>query len=219
MCKTKYGKTILLSIGGDSAKISFASEEEAKQNARDIWHMFGATPASKFDTTKPRPFGHAVIDGIDIDVESETKYLKDWAQEMRALTTKDNSYFTAAPQCPKEEDPMNEVMSNVAFDAAFVQFYNTPKCMFGGPNHDDTITKWNTWAEGLPNTTFFMGLPGSDSATTNPGTGYLAPDTMKDAVKKAKSFSKFSGVMLWDMSQVVGNDNYHLKVRTALDAQ
>jgi chitinase len=59
------GKKILLSFGGASGSYSFADNTAATTFAQTVWNMFlGGTSSSL-----PRPFGSAVLDGVDLDIE------------------------------------------------------------------------------------------------------------------------------------------------------
>ena len=63
-CQSK-GKITLLSMGGAASNGQFSSEAQARDFADLVWKMFlgGNDPAI------PRPFGDAVFDGIDLDIE------------------------------------------------------------------------------------------------------------------------------------------------------
>ncbi|KAF1950795.1 glycoside hydrolase [Byssothecium circinans] len=214
-CQNTYNKTILLSTGGSSGKVSFASAEAAIANAQAMWDMFG-TPSKDTKSGAPRPFGGAAVDGFDIDVETKVHHLEDWAQKLRNITTQQNALLTAAPQCPFAEDPMKNITDKVAFDAVFVQFYNNGNCMYGGNGHGAAVDEWEKWAK-EKNSKFFLGLPASNTATPLENQGYLLPDAMATAVSGAKTKEHFGGVMLWDASQSFNNGNYHVKVKEALN--
>lgn len=56
---------VLLAIGGGFGKYSLSSKADAKAVADHIWDVYlGGRSA-----TKPRPFGDAVLDGVDFDIE------------------------------------------------------------------------------------------------------------------------------------------------------
>lgn len=62
-CQEKYGKKVLLSIGGATSQISFAAPAEAGDFANVLWDLFG--PPGNIDVAL-RPFGDASVDGFDI---------------------------------------------------------------------------------------------------------------------------------------------------------
>jgi chitinase len=62
------GKTILLSLGGGgNDKYKITSEQSAIDFADFLWGAFG--PKTVAWGTGPRPFGDAVVDGFDFDIE------------------------------------------------------------------------------------------------------------------------------------------------------
>ncbi|TBU41653.1 glycoside hydrolase [Dichomitus squalens] len=60
----KAGKIVTLSIGGATGEVGFSSDSEAKTFADTIWNLFlgGESPV--------RPLGDAILDGVDLDIES-----------------------------------------------------------------------------------------------------------------------------------------------------
>jgi hypothetical protein len=59
------GKKVLLSTGGSTGQIAFATDEEAVAFANVIWGLFG--PLGALDEGL-RPFGKSVLDGFDIGI-------------------------------------------------------------------------------------------------------------------------------------------------------
>ncbi|KAG6804802.1 hypothetical protein H0H93_006664, partial [Arthromyces matolae] len=71
-----------------------------------------------------RPFGTAVLDGIDLDIESgNSKYYDSFINQLRSHTDAASKtyYLTAAPQCPYPDEFVGEALNAVAFDAVYVQ--------------------------------------------------------------------------------------------------
>lgn len=62
-CQTTYGKKVLLSIGGATSGIVFATPTQASNFADVLWKLFG--PIGNIDLAL-RPFGAVAIDGFDI---------------------------------------------------------------------------------------------------------------------------------------------------------
>ncbi|KAK6955286.1 hypothetical protein Daesc_002919 [Daldinia eschscholtzii] len=187
------GKTILLSIGGAMFTSGPSSPENAHNLADQLWDMFG--PPGNVGSEK-RPFGDAVVDGFDIDIEAPLPNMAPFAARLREHIDKANGnggrkfYLSAAPQCPFP-DQNNQVMLQgneaVAFDFVMVQFYNNRKCdirVFGGSSTDsnsastrDTndpmksgfnMAQWDEWARSSknPNAKVFLGIPGGPTAVT-----------------------------------------------------
>lgn len=59
----KKGKTVLMSLGGAAGSYGFANNADAEAFADTLWNIYGAGKSST------RPFGDAVIDGFDLDIE------------------------------------------------------------------------------------------------------------------------------------------------------
>jgi chitinase len=215
-CQKDHNKTIILSLGGDAATFDFGSAEKAAENAQDIWNMFG--PKNTTSGAK-RPFGDAAVNGFDLDIEGNAKYIVNWTNSMRHLIG-DSHYLSAAPQCPAPEtNPLKELLEGAKFDIFFVQYYNNPNCAYegrniGGSEYNHSLAEWDKWAMNN-GTRFFLGLPAGPSAVTSGG--YLNLTDMKAAVGDVKAKESFGGVMLWDVSQAWGNGNYHAEVRKELN--
>ncbi|KAG6815859.1 hypothetical protein H0H87_010715 [Tephrocybe sp. NHM501043] len=64
-CQAK-GKIITLSLGGASASVGFQSDSQATAFAQTIWDLFLGGSSST------RPFGTAILDGVDLDIEGGT---------------------------------------------------------------------------------------------------------------------------------------------------
>jgi hypothetical protein len=62
-CQSKYGKKVLLSIGGATSQISFPTATSASTFATIMWNLFG--PPGAVDVGL-RPFGTVQIDGLDV---------------------------------------------------------------------------------------------------------------------------------------------------------
>ncbi|KAJ5099591.1 hypothetical protein N7532_006592 [Penicillium argentinense] len=72
VCKA-MGKTILLSIGGDTAYQNIPTHEVAEWFADFLWYSFG--PPNQ-NSSFPRPFQDNTIDGFDFDIEHDGGYGK-----------------------------------------------------------------------------------------------------------------------------------------------
>jgi len=129
------GKKILLSLGGAAGSYGFTSDAQASSFADELWNLFGGGNSST------RPFGDAVIDGFDLDIEggSTTGYAT-FVTRMRQNFANDTTktyYMSGAPQCPLPDAYLNTALTTSYFDFIFVQFYNNycttflTLCLFG----------------------------------------------------------------------------------------
>ncbi|XP_060675351.1 acidic endochitinase-like [Ziziphus jujuba] len=189
------GVKLFLSIGGASGTYNLTSAEDAKRVAEQIWNSYlGGT-----DSSATRPFGDAVLDGVDFDIEvgsvlyydSLAAYLKNYSQQGKTV------YLSAAPQCPYPDAYLGTAIDTGLFDFVWVQFYNNRDCMYTaeagvGP----LLTSWNTWSSSLKSGKLFMGLPATEVAA--PSGGYIPPEVLINQVLPVivKS-SNYGGVMLW----------------------
>lgn len=216
-CQSK-GHTILLSLGGASGAYGFQNDQQASQFAETLWNTFGggggqsggsssssnsSTNGTDTDTKASggsRPFGDAVVDGFDLDIEGggSTGYVK-FIEELRRLYKTDSSrqyLITAAPQCPFPDATLNEqILQGV--DAVFVQFYNN-FCSIDKQFNFDT---WDGWAS-KTGAKVLVGIPGAPKAA---GSGYVSMDQLSPAISKVSSSKSYGGIMVWDASQSYSN--------------
>ena len=187
------GKIVIVSIGGAVGGYAFSSDAQGTMFAQTMWDLFlgGSSPY--------RPFGSAVVDGVDLDIEGggSTGYSA-FVRQLRS--TMDASgrryYITGAPQCPYPDAylgpsagaPLGDVPED--FDAIWVQFYNN-YCGYSGGSFN--FSQWaGLHANGGP--MVFVGLP----ANTSAGNGYVDPSSLPALVNSVNSDPAFGGIMMWD---------------------
>ncbi|KAI1956439.1 Chitinase 2 [Ophidiomyces ophidiicola] len=219
-CQFKQ-KTIILSIGGATySEGGFRSETEAVAAADMIWETFGP----KMDSTRRRPFGDAVVDGFDLDFESNVTNMDVFANRLRKLMSYNNSkpfYLTVTPQCPYPDlNNRGMLEGKVEFDAVFVQFYNNycglNSFQQGGEQQNFNLKAWDNWAKSMSKNKNVKILVGAPANTGAAGSGYVEASTLASVIQYSKSFSSFGGVMLWDASQGWANGNFIATVKKAL---
>ncbi|KAF9523546.1 glycoside hydrolase superfamily [Crepidotus variabilis] len=229
-CQSK-GKLITLSVGGATGAAGFTSDAQAQQFATTIWNLFLGGSSST------RPFGDAVLDGIDLDIEGGSgAYFPTFINKLKSLANGASKryWYTAAPQCPFPDAYLGSIINAVGFDAIYVQFYNN-FCSL--PNYNNP-NAWNfadwfvkissrykvltarprdNWAKNTsPNkgVKIFIGAPASSTAATS---GYVDASTLSNIAASTRSkYSSFGGVMFWDASQVFGNNRIDKTVKAAL---
>ncbi|KAJ3826963.1 glycoside hydrolase family 18 protein [Lentinula raphanica] len=213
------GKIVTLSLGGATGSTTFTSASQAEDFADSIWNLFLGGKSST------RPFGNAVLDGIDIDIESggsANAYFASFITRIRTLAQGASKpyYITGAPQCPYPDanSDMGAVLNAVGFDAVYVQFYNN-FCEVSNYNiHGDwDFSEWDNWAKTFSpnrNVKVYIGAPASSTAA---GTGYVNAATLGSILQATKAeYSSFGGAMLWDVSQAYANGRYDKAVKSAL---
>ncbi|KAJ7650440.1 glycoside hydrolase [Roridomyces roridus] len=211
------GKLVTISLGGAAgAGAVFSSDAQATAFATTIWNLFLGGSSST------RPFGAAVLDGVDIDIESGVSTgFAAFSNEIRALSAGANKryYLSAAPQCPFPDASVGNAINNANFDLVMVQFYNN----FCGVNNFQNPADWNfgvwdNWAKTVspnPNVKVFIGAPASPSAA-NAGY-YVDAATLGSIVSSTRAqYSSFGGVMLWDASQAFANNRYDRQIKNLI---
>ncbi|KAG8218074.1 glycoside hydrolase family 18 protein [Butyriboletus roseoflavus] len=209
------GTIVTISLGGATGAASFTDDAEGEAFAQIIWDLFLG------GTSSTRPFGDAVLDGIDMDIEGGTQTgFTAFLTTLRQLMDGGNKpyYITAAPQCPYPDAYIGDTINAVPFDAVFVQFYNNYCGLTNYDNPNDwNFATWDNWAKTVspnPNVKVFIGAPASSSAA---GSNYVDASTISTIIEQTRSkYSSFGGVMLWDMSQAYANNRYDISVKDAL---
>ncbi|KAF5311765.1 hypothetical protein D9619_003381 [Psilocybe cf. subviscida] len=116
-CQAK-GKIVTLSLGGATGAVGFSSDDQASSFGQQIWDLFLGGSSST------RPFGNAVLDGIDLDIEGGGSAHYDvFVNKIRSLASGASKkyYVTAAPQCVFPDAALGGVLNAVGFDAIYVQ--------------------------------------------------------------------------------------------------
>ncbi|MCJ1468613.1 Glycoside hydrolase 18 protein [Pseudocyphellaria aurata] len=221
------GKKILLSLGGGVPTTqSIKDDASAVKFAQFLWDAFGPVRDSYHG---PRPFGDAVVDGFDFDIENVLTPGEDPADLSRgygtliktlrafyALETPKQYYISGAPQCVVPDAHLAPAIETSWFDFLFVQFYNTPQCSaraffdhtygaYGGPPTDISFDAWSKFVASSsfnPNVKLYLGLPAAPTATYDP-VMYLTPDEAKTIIEhfQAQHPNVFGGVMLFDVTR------------------
>jgi chitinase len=230
-CQNTYGKKIFLSFGGAYPQTYYiANDNSANSFADFVWGAFGPSTSAWTSAGKPRPFGNAVVDGFDFDIESNmTSPPKDssgnaitdyksrgYATMINRLKNtqfpKDTSksyYISGAPQCPLPDEHLAGPIANAWFDMLFVQFYNNPSCSGRAAINyaaGDSFLKWTQTPSKNSNVKIYFGLPASTSAVAPANAGdYLTQPEVKDIVTRFSPNAKWGGIMLWESTYARNN--------------
>ncbi|KAK3808352.1 MAG: glycoside hydrolase superfamily, partial [Benniella sp.] len=208
-CQEK-GKAVILSIGGATGDQTLATPEAGKAFAQVVWDMFfEGTP-----TTAARPFGTAIPDGFDLDLEQafdwekqvnkqdytgHVAFVDDMHARFMQSPTKRRYYITSAPQCVYPDKSLGAVLENSWMDMVFVQFYNNGCGPRGGPTFN--FNKWNEWATGPlsknKDVKIYLGVPSGPGTASNDT--ILDPPQLTEAINVAWTNSSFGGVMMWNI--------------------
>jgi chitinase len=227
-CQQTYGKKILISLGGGYPTSYYLKSDDSGRALADfLWKAWGPVQSGY---TGPRPWGNAVVDGFDFDIENiispapsaNTNYQTSGYVAMviymkNTLFSQDTSkkyYLSGAPQCVLPDAHFTNIINNAWFDFLFIQFYNTQQCSAragitkqdqgGKPTDDITYGNW-TLAKSLnTNIKMYIGLPAAPKAAIA-DSYYLNLAELQRTVQRFYSNGKFGGVMLWEATYAMGN--------------
>ena len=130
-----------------------------------------------------------------------------FAQELRNRVENDSSkryYFSASPQCIYPDAQVGIMLSTVALDNIYVQFYNNPSCRannYASSNANTVQTQmtnflqWDAVAAGNPSGSaqWYIGMNAVDKLSND----YVKQSTLTKILESVQSMSSFGGAMLW----------------------
>ncbi|KAG0334607.1 Chitinase 1 [Podila horticola] len=215
------GKAIVVSIGGASGSYSLPDAAAGTAFAEKVWDMFLGGSSSM------RPFGEAILDGVDLDLESgQTSGYVAFVDTLRVKFLSAGNgrkyYITAAPQCPYPDQATKEALQSSWFDLVWVQFYNNYCGVHSFGTSQFNFDTWNTWATTISqnkNVRILLGVPGGPGAA---GTGVVDAAQLNKVLGAVRSSSNFGGVMMWDAgaarkSGLAASASSFLKVRGSME--
>ncbi|KAJ5378994.1 hypothetical protein N7509_012113 [Penicillium cosmopolitanum] len=203
ICK-ELGKTVMLSLGGETAYEDIPTDEVAEWFADFLWYSFG--PPGQNDTF-PRPFQDNQVDGFDFDIEHYGGHgYATMIQRLRshfADFPDETFYISGAPQCQLPDAQLSDAISNSHFDFIWVQWYNTAACSATNFLEGNGLFNFAAWAKVIqdsanPAAKLFVGLPASEEAAVDGF--YLSPAEVYPLVDIYMNLypDMFGGIMLWE---------------------
>jgi len=219
-CQSR-GVQLLISMGGGVGLYGLSSAEEGIAFATTMWNMFlgGSGPV--------RPFGNAILDGIDLDIEGgPTTGYPAFVSKLRSYFSAQTArtyYISSAPQCfyPDRLGPgAGTTLQTSWFDYVFIQFYNN-HCGLQNyfSTNPQTQFNWNVWAAWAttmsvnPNVKIFLGAPSSPDAAASGFVDLVTLRVIHTAL--AATYSKiYGGMMIWDASSSDTYNNFGSQVAT-----
>ncbi|KAL4886317.1 glycoside hydrolase superfamily [Aspergillus karnatakaensis] len=224
------GKKVFLSLGGGHPTYWFNTIKASTDFGNWLWGAFGPVTDAWEAAASPRPFGNAVVDGFDLDIEyGGSLGYANLVKVLRKNFEKDAEkkyYISAAPQCPIPDAQLSVAIRDSFIDFVWVQFYNSNPCsardFVAGTKNGFNFDQWvNVIKSGAnPNAKLYIGLPASKAAA-QPGF-YLTPEEVKPLAKKYmnKYPDTFGGIMLWEatesMNNEIGGVSYAANIRDIL---
>ncbi|KAF8924106.1 glycoside hydrolase family 18 protein [Dissophora ornata] len=190
------GKKVIISVGGATGAYSLPDAASGQAFADNMWDTFLGGSSST------RPFGDAIVDGVDLDLESGSN--AGYVQFIASLRTKfaaqssKNYYITSAPQCPYPDQATQAALASSWFDMVWVQFYNNYCGVQSYGTGNFNFDTWNNWATSVSlnkDVRILLGVPGGPGGA---GSGVISASTLNTILNGIKSYSNFGGVMMWD---------------------
>lgn len=222
------GKKVMLSLGGGyPVNYSLPTVDVANYFADFLIGAYG--PVSSDWNGKPRPFGSAVVDGFDLDLEAEEwatgaadLLYKNYDVFARRIKTRSSMLLSAAPQCVIPDARIAPALKAVPFDFIFAQFYNTYECsaakgykdLKAGATTKTTTFTFQAWLDWLAKESankqvkLYMGLPAGPDGLPTHKDHYLNPTEADYLINRYKNNANFGGVMLWEATVSVRNPEF-----------
>ncbi|KAM7472251.1 hypothetical protein LguiA_010434 [Lonicera macranthoides] len=143
-----------------------SSTDDANQVVTYLWNNFLGGNSSS------RPFGDAILDGIDFYIVAGTgQYWDDLARYLSGYSNQGKKmYLTAAPQCPFHDEWVGGAFNTGLFNYVWVQFFNNPPCQYSSGDISDLEDAWKQWTSDIPAIKIFLGLPAAPDAA---GSGFV----------------------------------------------
>lgn len=188
----RRGIKVMLSIGGGTNTYSLSSPDDARHVADYIWDNFLGGKSNS------RPFGDAILDGVDFDIEGGQLHYAALAYRLQDHYASSNKkfYLTAAPQCPFQNNLLHGALTTGLFDHVWIQFYNNPQCEFTSKDQIGFKSAWKQWTTSINvKGRFFVGLPASHAAARS---GFVSSHALISQLLPIVRSPKYGGVMLWD---------------------
>ncbi|KAL6868098.1 hypothetical protein ACP4OV_014943 [Aristida adscensionis] len=190
---------VLLSIGGGGGGGDYAlpSKQSAADVADNLWfaHLGGARRGVF------RPFGDAVVDGIDFFVDrgaadhyEEVAWRLSWygrhGGDRRPVR------LTATPRCAFPDRHVETALATGLFERLHVRFYGDGRCSYNHAGVQGVMEQWSKWTARYPRSQVYLGLAAANVAGEDDQV--FAKALYYDLLPKVQKAANYGGVMLWD---------------------
>ncbi|XP_062198145.1 xylanase inhibitor protein 1-like [Phragmites australis] len=211
-CQQAKNVTVLLSVGGDGDRYSLPTARSARDVADHLWHAYlGGGRHGVF-----RPFGDAVLDGVDFYIDhGGSEHYDELARRLAGYRHRGKKavLLTATPRCMDGGQGTSGVDAALAtglFRRIHVRFYNDTMCSFNAAEKRPFYGSWLGWTERYPQAKVYVGLPAARDAASD---GWVDPRTLFfDALPLVQDTANYGGVMLWNR-YYDKRDRYGLRIK------
>lgn len=152
----KLGKKIMLSISPYHE--TMLSDSDGMRSAENVWNLFFTGKGTEGNKTI-RPFGEAILDGVDLAWRTNEPGYLGFTQRLRVLMESDSSksfYISVSPECAFPSARLGPTYENtiLATNASLVDWVNvmhlaSQVCSWGSSDHTgfwSAVQAWNGWA-------------------------------------------------------------------------
>ena len=190
-CQHAKNVTVLLSIGGDGDQYSLPTPRSAKDVADHLWHAYlGGGRHGVF-----RPFGDAVVDGIDLYIDHGGA--ANYDELAKRLGEHGGVLLTATVRCMDGQETSGEAaVATGLIGRIHVRFYDDRRCSYDSSERRPFYGAWLGWTARYANASVHVGLPAAWDAASD---GWINPAALVfDALPLVRGTPNYGGVVLWN---------------------
>ncbi|KAJ1278983.1 hypothetical protein BS78_04G120100 [Paspalum vaginatum] len=205
-CQQSKGIPVFLSIGGGGRNYSLPSSASAEAVAVHLWNAYLGGGSSDVH----RPFGDAVLDGIDFYIDHAGSSSSNYAELARRLDYFNSMYYhatkkyvrlTATPRCAFPDARVERALQTGLFERIHVRFYGDDKCSYKNGGTDGIVEQWEKWTARYPKSQMYVGLAAAESGVPEgapPPVEVYLKYLYYDLLPKVQKAPNYAGVMIWD---------------------
>ncbi|XP_054782587.1 G-type lectin S-receptor-like serine/threonine-protein kinase CES101 [Prosopis cineraria] len=200
----QQGIKVMLYVAGEGWNVTLSSADKARSVSDYLWNTFLGGNSSS------RPFGDAILDGVNFDIRYSTPYWKDLALYLKSHSSATRRVLlSASPQCRFPDNFRGTALEeHRLFDYVYIQFQGDPACKYSVSHGSDSLLNtWNQWTKSLSDggSKVLLYLPASENATDS---GFIPSDELiSDVLPFVRKSPNYGGVMLW-MRDYDAQNNY-----------
>uniref|UniRef100_A0A0D9WEC4 GH18 domain-containing protein n=1 Tax=Leersia perrieri TaxID=77586 RepID=A0A0D9WEC4_9ORYZ len=189
-CQSK-GKSVLLAIGGQGGEYSLPSSKAATELHDYLWNTYLRGNGAN------RPFGDAVVDGIDFFIDQGATEHYDEVARLLYEHNKPNVcratvcvMLTATARCGFPDQRLEAALDTGLFNRIHVKLFGDGRC----PKAQRRAT-FERWAAAYPGRVL-VGVVASQDADAE---AYIAPESLyNELLQYFNKLPNFGGVMIWN---------------------
>ncbi|KAF0906887.1 hypothetical protein E2562_013278 [Oryza meyeriana var. granulata] len=194
----RNGVLVSLAIGGPGGAYSLLTNQSALGLFDHLWNTYlaggGGSRSRKGGVA--RPFGDAVLDGVDFFLEHTTpaERYDVLAVELAKRSNVSGGrplHLTATTRCAFPDQRAARALATGAFERIHVRFYDDDNCT---QHWDDA---WDRWTAAHPRSRIYFGLPAASEEDGR--SGYVYPKSLYYGyIPVLQKAANYGGFMLWD---------------------